>query len=338
MEFSGPSPHTWGLLPQSGGSFLSDRSIPTYVGFTVWARRGNCQNDGPSPHTWGLLPAGQVFHVVGRSIPTYVGFTIVCPAEESYMAVHPHIRGVYAGGNGRDGNGVGPSPHTWGLRTIAGPAPKTPAVHPHIRGVYPDRRCGGSLPGGPSPHTWGLRPRLAMASPRRLVHPHIRGVYARVHLQCLFDRGPSPHTWGLHLKWSSRGSNYRSIPTYVGFTNTISVPCAAVPVHPHIRGVYSKIRSSVAIHFGPSPHTWGLRLAASFGPRSCPVHPHIRGVYTEIKSKISRASSKTALLPAEKFKILFLVKIKSSAAAFQVHTIFQDQFPPGLHFEIALHL
>ena len=68
------------------------------------------------------------------------------------------------------------------------------------------------------------------------------------------------------------------------------------------------------------------------------VHPHIRGVYTEIKSKISRASSKTALLPAEKFKILFLVKIKSSAAAFQVHTIFRDQFPPGLQFEIALHL
>ena len=72
--------------------------------------------------------------------------------------------------------------------------------------------------------------------------------------------------------------------------------------------------------------------------REAAVHPHIRGVFTEIKSKISRASSKTALLPAEKFKILFLVKIKSSAAAFQVHTIFRDQFPPGLHFEIALHL
>ena len=68
------------------------------------------------------------------------------------------------------------------------------------------------------------------------------------------------------------------------------------------------------------------------------VHPHVRGVYTEIKSKISRVSIKTALLPAEKFKILFLVKIKGSAAAFLDHTIFRDQSPLGLHFEIALHL
>ena len=68
------------------------------------------------------------------------------------------------------------------------------------------------------------------------------------------------------------------------------------------------------------------------------VHPHVRGVYTEIKSKISRVSIKTALLPAEKFKILFLVKIKGSAAAFLDHTIFRDQSPPELHFEIALHL
>ena len=171
------------------------------------------------------------------------------------------------------------------------------------------------------------------------VHPHIRGVYVE----------EPPH----------RQPPIRSIPTYVGFTASPEASTRPGPVHPHIRGVYSgaaplpqpagrsiptyvgftarpTVGSSAST--GPSPHTWGLRSGS--GPRgsASAVHPHIRGVYTEIKSKISRASSKTALLPAEKFKILFLVKIKSSAAAFQVHTIFRDQFPPGLHFEIALHL
>ena len=150
---------------------------------------------------------------------------------------------------------------------------------------------------GPSPHTWGLRPPGAASWSCTAVHPHIRGVYARFSEPVCFAVGPSPHTWGLLNGMAHKRFQRRSIPTYVGFT-----------------------------------------LIAALAGQVTAVHPHIRGVYTEIKSKISRASSKTALLPAEKFKILFLVKIKSSAAAFQVHTIFRDQFPPGLHFEIALHL
>ena len=125
-----------------------------------------------------------------------------------------------------------------------------------------------------------------------------------------------------------------------------------------MRGVYRRLESAEAARDGPSPRAWGLRACLWLGVeeiRSIPtcvgfteeqearpfaslVHPHVRGVYTEIKSKISRVSIKTALLPAEKFKILFLVKIKGSAAAFLDHTIFRDQSPPGLHFEIALHL
>ena len=170
--------------------------------------------------------------------------------------------------------------------------------------------------------------------------------------------GPSPHTWGLRHPRRCKRGHCRSIPTYVGFTLRSNGRQHRESVHPHIRGVYAICFTRYHIEVGPSPHTWGLLpRGGAWGPgrRSIPtyvgftiskailgqtltVHPHIRGVYTEIKSKISRASSKTALLPAEKFKILFLVKIKSSAAAFQVHTIFRDQFPPGLHFEIALHL
>ena len=191
-------------------------------------------------------------------------------------------------------------------------------VHPHIRGVYVEEPPHRQPPLRSIPTYVGFTSRFPTEGITITVHPHIRGVYGK---GCGHKR-----------------TNDRSIPTYVGFTLS---PAVEIP-----------IRS------GPSPHTWGLRGDSnnpSYSPRSIPtyvgftqglfcwtppppVHPHIRGVYTEIKSKISRASSKTALLPAEKFKILFLVKIKSSAAAFQVHTIFRDQFPPGLHFEIALHL
>ena len=233
------------------------------------------------------------------------------------MPVHPHIRGVYGSGPYHKLQIVGPSPHTWGLRTAESPCPPAGRsiptyvgftrnrrarvfmwpVHPHIRGVYlspPNKTMEAT---GPSPHTWGLLFLCCDNWMVQLVHPHIRGVYGRAEDRTRELVGPSPHTWGLLRRCGDGNALQRSIPTYVGFTGT-----------------------------------------ATSAPVLSAVHPHIRGVYTEIKSKISRASSKTALLPAEKFKILFLVKIKSSAAAFQVHTIFRDQFPPGLHFEIALHL
>lgn len=150
------------------------------------------------------------------------------------------------------------------------------------------------------------------------VHPHIRGVYASKFQQNVVHR--------------------RFIPTCVGFTTLPASFLVDFLVHPHVRGVYTVKAFPVIRYHGPSPRTWGLFPAPPESLFVRAVHPHVRGVYTEIKSKISRVSSKTSFLPAEKFKILFLVKIKSSAAAFQVHTIFRDQSPPGLHFEIALHL
>ena len=170
--------------------------------------------------------------------------------------------------------------------------------------------------------------------------------------------GPSPRAWGLRFFLFRPFANGRSIPTCVGFTNTLTAPNIPCTVHPHVRGVYLNHFNSSLTASGPSPRAWGLLHSPPVKRskyRSIPtcvgfttsavkagtpmtVHPHVRGVYTEIKSKISRVSIKTALLPAEKFKILFLVKIKGSAAAFLDHTIFRDQSPPGLHFEIALHL
>ncbi len=190
------------------------------------------------------------------------------------------------------------------------------------------------------------------------VHPHVRGVYWQGVTPNMEVVGPSPRAWGL-LQFIRKASTHgRSIPTCVGFTSPFFRVYHVSAVHPHVRGVYPPDRKDNLSQFGPSPRAWGLHTKCDtdrglfrsiptcvgftpcWGPPSgwCPVHPHVRGVYTEIKSKISRVSIKTALLPAEKFKILFLVKIKGSAAAFLDHTIFRDQSPPGLHFEIALHL
>ena len=193
--------------------------------------------------------------------------------------------------------GFGPSPHTWGLLRRAGP------VHHHRRSI---------------PTYVGFTTSPSSTRPGRTVHPHIRGVYTAAAVASYVLAGPSPHTWGLRKGAPVGRIAERSIPTYVGFT---------YPLVSFTRAILRSIPTYVG---------FTRTRITRFEVQS--VHPHIRGVYTEIKSKISRASSKTALLPAEKFKILFLVKIKSSAAAFQVHTIFRDQFPPGLHFEIALHL
>ena len=207
-----------------------------------------------------------------------------------------------------------------------------------MRGVYEGFKLDDTPHYGSSPRAWGLPLSNAEICCDCRSIPTYVGFTSKNRRTASHRSGPSPHTWGLLLRRKRPLDPGRSIPTYVGFT--LEPP------------LYHSLLA------GPSPHTWGLlidliyqllhvrsiptyvgfTISSSSGEIETTVHPHIRGVYTEIKSKISRASSKTALLPAEKFKILFLVKIKSSAAAFQVHTIFRDQFPPGLHFEIALHL
>lgn len=150
------------------------------------------------------------------------------------------------------------------------------------------------------------------------VHPHARGAYLRIE-----HKGPV---------------SFRSIPTCVGVTPSACTFSLPSTVHPHVCGGYGLGVVDDAFSVRSIPTHTGFTIDEKGSWQPAPVHPHPCGVYTEIKSKISRVSSKTSFLPAEKFKILFLVKIKSSAAAFQVHTIFRDQSPPGLNFEIALHL
>ena len=206
-----------------------------------------------------------------------MGFTLHALPSACLHTVHPHVRGVY-GRPRRAGQGKNRSIPTCVGFTSTMNSPLTYLV-------------------GPSPRAWGLRPNRRPERRSHPVHPHVRGVYMFYPTPTTGAGGPSPRAWGLRMSDLAHPQTIRSIPTCVGFTP-----------------------NKVLLY----------RLGA--------VHPHVRGVYTEIKSKISRVSIKTALLPAEKFKILFLVKIKGSAAAFLDHTIFRDQSPPGLHFEIALHL
>ncbi len=222
---NGPSPHTWGLLLGQAQFLAAGRSIPTYVGFTLWIRSARLCFSGPSPHTWGLLIdlIYQLLHV--RSIPTYVGFTD--HAADNMAVVN------------------GPSPHTWGLRPAAPAAAPAFSVHPHIRGVYNSRRLLSCSRYGPSPHTWGLPSHAQNRSMSRPVHPHIRGVYFGEEKRIPHIRGPSPHTWGLRAARMARMKALRSIPTYVGFTPSSPSTERSTTVHPHIRGVYRISSASV---------------------------------------------------------------------------------------------
>ena len=109
-------PHIRGVYGKTYcGIVRVHRSIPTYVGFTLWIRSARLCFSGPSPHTWGLLIdlIYQLLHV--RSIPTYVGFTSSESRVTKIPSVHPHIRGVYCKIEGQIADHSGPSPHTWGL-------------------------------------------------------------------------------------------------------------------------------------------------------------------------------------------------------------------------------
>ena len=156
----------------------------------------------------------------------------------SQYAVHPHIRGAYQFPRPVPVPHIGSSPPTWGIRCSTAPTidisrfiptyvghtafgpQNAPAgsVHPHTRGAYTGSSRNVNSKIGSSPHTWGIR--LWQAG-------------------CIGHGGSSPHTWGIHGACSDFSCIDRFIPTYVGHTGSAHVFCPPLPVHPHIRGVYS---------------------------------------------------------------------------------------------------
>ena len=338
VHMDGPSPRAWGLQCLELYRNSGPRSIPTCVGFTSpapnQARRQTVHPHvrgvydrrippagfppGPSPRAWGL-PVEVVNGVtIRRSIPTCVGFTTGRNVVVEEMTVHPHVRGVYIDPGRWAAASTGPSPRAWGLLGGAISNIKNGRSIPTCVGFTAAIILDVSCCCGPSPRAWGLPHVEGLGNGLDRSIPTCVGFTPSAPTENPVPAGPSPRAWGLRKYDLAEDAKPRSIPTCVGFTAAQTPYSAGSPVHPHVRGVYGFQRSRPMF--------------------SLAVHPHVRGVYTEIKSKISRVSIKTALLPAEKFKILFLVKIKGSAAAFLDHTIFRDQSPPELHFEIALHL
>ena len=135
----------------------------------------------------------------------------------SFLPVHPHLRGAYGGRAAGSGLNVGSSPHTWGIQ------------HPKAFQVSVSRFIPTYV--GHTPH----RPGGSESCP---VHPHIRGAYKK-YASVSGDRiGSSPHTWGIQAPDINGAVYRRFIPTYVGHTHWVHFRFLGFPVHPHIRGAY----------------------------------------------------------------------------------------------------
>ena len=91
---------------------------------------------------------------------------------------------------------------------------------------------------GSSPRMWGLRllPPAMLHLPT--VHPHVCGVYMTRRKISTVSNGSSPRMWGLQICTNGKGTHYRFIPTYVGFTARGELSASGQSVHPHVCGVY----------------------------------------------------------------------------------------------------
>ena len=196
-NFSGSSPHTWGIPTEGSVSQGPCRFIPTYVGHTaqdVYPDEAKSVHPhirgaytlqvhsrwtyfGSSPHTWGIQGFRRCGRKNGRFIPTYVGHTENPHRLLHIIPVHPHIRGAYLFVKGCPNWPAGSSPHTWGILDLAFqqsdklrfiptyvghtmsecPNSTCISVHPHIRGAYWAKVTDAGTPYGSSPHTWGIR-------------------------------------------------------------------------------------------------------------------------------------------------------------------------------------
>ena len=94
------------------------------------------------------------------------------------------------------------------------------------------------------------------------VHPHTCGEYSLVPTIGRSVYGSSPHMWGILRLAECLHAPLRFIPTHVGNTSTSSQRPHRSAVHPHTCGEYMKWGQSITIHFGSSPHMWGIPFPA----------------------------------------------------------------------------
>ena len=112
----GSSPHTWGIRMHPCRQPSPLTVHPHIRGAYHSLIKFQPLSCGSSPHTWGIHKHHGFHSNRLRFIPTYVGHTRAGDFLLGRWAVHPHIRGAYAGGGDASGVRLGSSPHTWGIR------------------------------------------------------------------------------------------------------------------------------------------------------------------------------------------------------------------------------
>ena len=197
-DAAGPSPRSWGLRSlyvwQDGGAAVHPHVRGVYRAYKGLGGNGH----GPSPRAWGLLVQAPGRAEADRSIPTCAGFTSAATSPSAVLAVHPHVRGVYARCTRATLPLVGPSPRAWGLPGRVRRWVQSMRSIPTCVGFTTERLLPRLTWDGPSPRAWGLRISGLAGDGARAVHPHVRGVYIS--------------------RYSRSHKTRRSIPTCVGFT------------------------------------------------------------------------------------------------------------------------
>src|SRR5271157_3377820 len=112
-----------------------------------------------------------------RFTPTCVGTSLFISSLKSLIAVHPHVRGDFAGVVSVIARSVGSPPRAWGLLPVGPYRPPRNRFTP---------TCVGTS------FTYKFSQRL---SP---VHPHVRGDFYIRYRRKLLDHGSPPRAWGLH--------------------------------------------------------------------------------------------------------------------------------------------
>ena len=326
-----------GLGIRSGRGRNASTVHPHVRGSWGLGTRGGEVIAGSSPRAWVLADGVAVQPFDQRFIPTCVGLGGDGRAAARRPPVHPHVRGSWAAAGMAVACYLGSSPRAWvldphravghvprrfiptcvGLGRAATSAGVSSAVHPHVRGSWPGARPQPSVPAGSSPRAWVLDAPISTTSQSRRfiptcvglglrqghghltrpVHPHVRGSWSRSRSMCPRCGGSSPRAWVLEPVEVDVSEVRRFIPTCVGLGRCRSARTRLMPVHPHVRGSWTRRLPVPCPTPGSSPRAWVLarhgqpsRSPHRFIPtcvglgrvRGRPrpgrsVHPHVRG-------------------------------------------------------------
>ena len=116
--YVGSSPHAWGTLLTSSGTYFLCTVHPHMRGEHKAGDPILTFRNGSSPHAWGTLKMVGFKWAGLRFIPTCVGNTSNLPTLLHRITVHPHMRGEHPFARPRAHPFGGSSPHAWGTHYI----------------------------------------------------------------------------------------------------------------------------------------------------------------------------------------------------------------------------